>query len=162
LLDKKLFFGASVFSQFRSTYNATLDEYQSTLTDGTDVEIRWVPNRHFNISAAADWKRAITDPPSSTSSQVTPQFLGYTPQEAYGGRLTQTIPAEANKRRFSPDKVFSLFGNYAFGNGWDVSLGGNYRAAFPAAITQDIRLPAALTFTASIGYVAKTWDIRLS
>jgi iron complex outermembrane recepter protein len=161
---EKLFVGLSWFNQSRSTYNATLDEYQRTTSDGTDLEIRWVPTPKFNLSAAADWKRSVLDPVTAASAtQVTPAFAGYDPLAAYGGRLTVTLPADQHyARRFSPDKVFSLFGNYAFNRNWDASLGTNYQASFPLSSTQDIILPSALTFSGSVGYVTRRWEVRLS
>jgi outer membrane receptor for ferric coprogen and ferric-rhodotorulic acid len=164
LFKNKLFVSVSTFSQYRSAYNATLDQYQNTRSDGTDVEIRWVPSPRFNLSAAADWKRSMTDPITAVAStQVTPSWAGYDPVAAYGGRITVTLPADPRyARRYSPDKVLSLFGNYLIGRHWDVSLGTNYQAGFPLSALQDIQLPSALTFSGSIGYAAKTWDVRLS
>jgi iron complex outermembrane receptor protein len=160
----RLFIAVSSFQQQRSTYNAALDEYQRTKSDGTDVEIRWVPTRNFNISASADWKRSLIDPiTAAASTQVTPAYAGYDPIAAYGGRLTITLPADPKfARRYSPDKVFSVFANYAFAKKWDVSLGSNYQAGFPLSSTQDIILPSALTFSASVGYASKLWEIRIS
>ncbi len=123
-----------------------------------------MPTRNFNISASADWKRSLIDPiTAAASTQVTPAFAGYDPIAAYGGRLTITLPADPKyARRYSPDKVFSVFANYAFAKKWDVSLGSNYQAGFPLSSTQDIILPSALTFSGSVGYTAKTWEVRAS
>lgn len=164
LFNNRLFLSVSSFKQFRSSYNVALDLYQSTTSDGTDVEVRWVPNAKFNLSAAADWKRSMTDPVTAVAStQVTPLWAGYDPMAAYGGRITVTLPADPlYARRYSPDKVFSLFGNFVIGQHWDVSLGSNYQAGFPLSVLRDISLPSALTFSGSFGYTTPNWDIRVS
>ncbi|HVS53724.1 MAG TPA: TonB-dependent receptor [Opitutaceae bacterium] len=164
LFDNRLYLAVSTFNQYRSAYNATLDQYQNTRSDGTDLEIRWVPSAHFNLSAAADWKRSLTDPITAVAStQVTPAWAGYDPIAAYGGRITVTLPADPKyARRYSPDKVFSLFGNFSVGKHWDFSVGSNYQAGFPLSALQDIFLPSALTFSGSFGYTAKTWELRVS
>lgn len=164
LFNNRLFVSVSSYKQFRSSYNAALDIYQSTTSNGTDLEVRWVPSAKFNLSAAADWKRSMTDPVTAVAStQVTPAWAGYSAAAAYGGRLTVTLPADPlYARRYSPDKVFSLFGNFVIGKHWDVSLGSNYQAGFPLSVLRDVTLPSALTFSASFGYTATNWDIRVS
>lgn len=158
----KLFFGASTFNQFRGSYNAVLDEYVNTISQGTDVEIRWVPTRKFNISAAVDWIRRTTTPPSAAGVQVPAETLGYDPVSQALGRYNVTLGAAQNQRSYQPPQVWSVFANYSLGHGFDVSLGTSRQGSFPASAVLDIKLPAAQTFSGSIGYTSRTWDVRLS
>lgn len=162
LFGGKLFVGVSTFQQYRSAYNVTTDEYINTISDGTDLEIRWVPTRWFNISAAVDWIRRIQSPPSSAGVQVPPQTLGYDPISQGLGRYNVTLPASLTARTYQPPQVWSLFANFNVGKGWDASIGVNRQGSFPSSNLFDIILPSALTFSGSVGYTTKKWDFRLS
>lgn len=158
----KLFFSASTFEQFRSSYNVTLDEYVNTISDGTDVEVRWVPNKKFNVSFAVDWIRRITTPPSAQGTQVPPQTAGYDPVTQGLGRYNVTVPAILSSRSYQPPQIWSVFFNYAIGAGFDISVGANRQGSFPSSNLNDIILPSAQTYSASLGYSSKKWDVRLS
>jgi iron complex outermembrane receptor protein len=158
----RLFVGVSTFYQFRSSYNVTLEEYINTISDGTDVEIRWVPTRKFNISAAIDWIRRRTSPPSAAGVQVPPATAGYDFLTQGLGRYNITLPAAANERSYQPAQVWSVFANYTLGHGFDVSLGTSRQSSFPSSNLHDIMLPSAQTFSGSIGYTSRKWDVRVS
>ncbi|MEO6569844.1 MAG: TonB-dependent receptor, partial [Opitutaceae bacterium] len=148
--------------QYRSAYNVTLDEYVNTISDGTDLEIRWVPNRRFNISAAIDWIRRLTSPPSAAGVQVPAETAGYDPITQGTGRYNITLGAAQNQRSYQPPQVWSMFANYDLGKGFDLSLGTAWQGSFPASAALDITLPSAQTFSASMGYSSKKWDMRIS
>lgn len=158
----KLFIGASQFDQFRSNYNVTLNEYVNTISEGTDVEIRWVPTRRFNISGAIDWIHRQTTPPSASGVQVPATTLGYDPVTQGTGRYNVTLRAAQNQRSYQPPQVWSVFANYDLGKGFDVSIGTSRQGSFPASAALDITLPSAQTFSASVGYTSKKWDVRIS
>ncbi len=162
LFGGKLFVAMSAFDQFRSSYNQTLDLYVNTKSKGADFEMRWVPTRNFNMSFAVDWIRRNTTPPSPTGTQVPVTTAGYDPIAAGLGRYSVTLSAAASERSYQPPQVWSMFANYALGHGFDVSLGTNFQGAFPSSGAYDIILPSAQTFSASVGYSTKKYDIRVS
>lgn len=158
----KLFIGASAFDQYRSSYNVTLDEYINTISKGMDIEIRWVPTRKFNISAAIDWIKRTQNPPSAAGFQVPPQTIGYDPISQGLGRYNLTLPESLSARSYQPPQVWSVFANYAIGRGFDISVGTSRQGSFPSSNAFDIILPAAQTYSGSVGYVNKKWEFRLS
>lgn len=161
--NDRLFTSLAVYRQFRSSFNSELDTDQQTRSEGYEADIRWVPTRRFNLTAAGAWSKVVLDPITRTTAyRVLPQWAGYGP--AYGGRVTVTLPALADyaERSGKPDKVLTLNANYAFDSGWDISGGAAYQAGTSVGDLKDIQLPDALTFSGSIGYRAKKWHVRLS
>lgn len=158
----KLFVGASAFDQFRGSYNVTLNEYVNTISKGADVEFRWVPSRKISISGAVDWIDRQTTPPSASGTTVGAALAGYDPITQGLGRYSVTLPAINNGKSFQPPQVWSLFGNFSFGKGWDASIGTNRQGSFDADGTRQLHLPAAFLLTGSIGYSTPKWDVRLS
>ena len=90
------------------------------------------------------------------------ETLGHDPVSQALGRYNVTLGAAQNQRSYQPPQVWSVFANYSLGHGFDVSLGTSRQGSFPASAVLDIKLPAAQTFSGSIGYTSRTWDVRLS
>lgn len=165
----RLFTSYAVYRQFRTAFNQSLNgglgDFQQTRSDGQEAEIRWVPSKVFNLAAAGDWTARYTDP--LAPGQFTPvpvQTVGLDPIQFAGGRYQLGYPAtEFYSRRTAPPRVFSIFGNYIFGDsGFDISAGMNYNAAYNANVIGDIILPSSLTFSADFGYRTKKWEVRIS
>lgn len=164
--NHKLFVSYAAYEQFRTAFNQSLNSnqggFQQTKGMGQEVEVRWVPTRNFNMAVAADWLRRDNDPLAPGFSPVPVDQVGLDPIQ-YGGGRYQLAYDPTDTRVGRPDKVFSAFGNYIFGrSGWDVSAGANYTADYRPVRNDDIRLPAALTFSLDVGYKYKAWDYRLS
>lgn len=162
LLGGKLFLASSAYDQQRSSFNTTLNEYQSTKSKGADFEARWVPSRRFNISGAVSWIDKQTTPPSAAGTVVSTAVAGYDPVTQGVGRYSITIPAARNGKSFEPPQVVSVFANWNVNRRFDLSFGINRQGSFDMDASRTIHLPSATLFTASVGYTTRRWDVRLS
>lgn len=166
-LNGKLFASYATYEQFRTAFVQSLNggngDFQQTRGRGHEVEVRWVPNRQFNIALAMDWLRRDNIPLNPGATPAPAETVGLDPIQFGGGRY-QIAWDTSLTRVMRPPRVFSLFGNYIFGDsGWDISAGTNYVAGYYATTIQDIFLPEALTFSLDIGYRSKGhWEFRLS
>lgn len=165
----RLFVSYAKYKQYRTAFsqalNGGLGDFQQTRSEGQEVEVRWVPNKRFNMAFAGDWTGRYTDP--LAPGQFTPvpvQTVGLDPIQFGGGRYQLGYPAtEYYQRRPAPAQVFSLFGNYIFGDsGWDISAGINHTAGYNANVIGDILLPSSTTLSMDVGYRTKTWEFRIS
>lgn len=165
----RLFTSYAIYRQYRTAFsqalNGGLGDFQQTRSEGQEAEIRWVPNKTFNLALAGDWTARYTDP--LAPGQFTPvpvQTVGLDPIQFGGGRYQRGYPVtEFYQRRPAPARVFSVFGNYIFGSsGFDISAGMNYNSAYNANQIGDIILPSSLTFSADVGYRTKKWEVRVS
>ncbi len=165
-LKGKLFASYSIYEQYRTAFVQSLNggngDFQQTRGQGQEIEVRWVPTRNFNLAIAADWLRRDNDPLTPGFTPAPVGTVGIDPIQFGGGRY-QLAYDVTNTRVSRPDKVFSAFGNYIFGRtGFDIAIGANYTAGYPAASFGDIILAPATTFSIDVGYRNKHWEYRLS
>jgi len=67
-----------------------------------------------------------------------------------------------NGKSFEPPQVWNVFANINLGRGFDASVGVNRQGSFDMDASRTIHMPAAMLFTASVGYTTRKWDFRLS
>ncbi|EIP99023.1 outer membrane receptor protein [Opitutaceae bacterium TAV1] len=162
----KLFVSYAIYEQYRTAFVQSLNggngDFQQTRSKGQEVEVRWAPTRNFNMAIAADWMRRDNDPLAPGFTPVPADTVGLDPIEQGGGRYQ--LAYDPNDTRVPrPKAIYSLFGNYIFGDsGFDVSAGVNYTAGYKASNIGDIKLPSALTFSLDVGYQTKRWEFRVS
>jgi iron complex outermembrane receptor protein len=163
---KRLYVSFATYEQNRTVFNQSLNnnvgDFQQTRSDGQELEARWVPTKNFNMSAAMNWQQAYTVPlaPGFTPVPVTSTPLN--PINFGGGRYQKAYSVNRTRKAL-PGQVFSVFGDYIFGNsGFDWSAGVNYTAGYYASTIQDIKLPSSLTVSTDVGYKTKKWEARLS
>jgi len=162
----KLFVSYAWYKQYRTAFvqalNGGLGDFQQTRAVGHEVEARWVPARNFNLAVASDWVRRDNDPLTPGFTPVPVSTLGLDPLKFGGGRY-QLAYDVTRTRQARPARVFSVFGDYLFGDsGWDLSAGANYTAAYPASTIGDIMLPSSMLISLDVGYRKKAWEYRLS
>ncbi|MBW8782656.1 MAG: TonB-dependent receptor plug domain-containing protein [Verrucomicrobia bacterium] len=162
----KLFASYGAYKQLRTAFQQSLNGgnggFQQTKSIGNEAEVRWVPTRNFNLSAAVDMTLRYTDPLTAGQTPATVQEVGLDPINFGGGRYQKDYNL-SNTRRPAPPVVASLFGDYVFGNsGFDVSVGTNYTKGYYASNLEGIHLPASFTISTDVGYRTKTWEVRLS
>lgn len=163
----KLFGSYAYYDQLRTAWDQTLNEgdggFRQTRARGHEVEVRYVPNRDFNIAVAMDWMRRDNDPLAAGFIAAPPQTVGIDPIEFGAGRY-QIAYDPSITRVMRPARVFSVFGNYIFGKtGWDISAGSNYVSGYTFTTIGDIYMDDKITYSLDIGYqMDKRWSFRLS
>jgi iron complex outermembrane receptor protein len=163
LLDNKLFTTLTGYRQTRTSFSIDTGQVLSTLAKGVEAEVRWVPNKHFSLSAGGTWQKTIYTPIRPATISVPATFFGLPDGDYYGGRLQSTLGAEERyiERPGYPDKVLTATASYFFSSGWNVNLSGAYQASVPAGRLQDVILPSALTFDTAVAYETRRWGFRL-
>ena len=163
LLKNKLFTTVSAYRQTRTSFSIDTGQVLSTLSRGIEAELRWVPNKHFSLSAGGTWQKTIYSPIRPATISVNPTFFGL-PDNYYGGRVSTTLLGQPDygERSGYPDKVITVNGTYLWSSGWSLNLSGAYQAEVPSGRIKDIMLPSALTFGAGLVYDTKKWGIRIS
>ncbi len=181
----KLFYSVSFFDQIRTgnviqegeSYN------RSNQNKGVEVELRWLPNRHWAVILSAT-KLTITrvrlDPTQTRTAAVTASYLGVqdikdasgnviVPANAflYGGNTFVTIPnSDARYNRFGqyPEWVYGSFVGYTWDNGISASWSGNYvdSVAASSELPDLLILPSYFTSNFSVAYDKNAWRVALT
>jgi hypothetical protein len=174
MLDDKLFFTTALYEQTRISVSqnddpAVIDaEVSSTLTEGWEGEIKWVPSSNVFLSFYA--LRQRTEFQSVTGGGnflVSARALGFQdvvdangnviyPAEAflYGGRAFLVMPNELatlyERKRGNPETQLGLTAQYKFDNGLGVTLSSNHFASVYAGRLMLVELPATTTVDAGV------------
>jgi outer membrane receptor protein involved in Fe transport len=169
MLDEKLFFSTALYEQTRISVTqnddpAVIDaEVSSTLTQGFEGEMKWVPNRNVFLSFYA--LRQRTEFQSVTGGGnflVNARVLGFQdvldadgnvlyPAEAflYGGRAFLVMPDELSslyeRKRGNPETQLGLTAQYKLDNGLGFTLSSNHFASVYSGRLMLVELPATTT-----------------
>jgi outer membrane receptor protein involved in Fe transport len=174
MLDDKLFFTTALYEQTRISVSqnddpAVIDaEVSSTVTEGWEGEIKWVPSSNVFLSFYA--LRQRTEFQSVTGGGnflVSARVLGFQdvvdangnviyPAEAflYGGRAFLVMPDELGtlyeRKRGNPETQLGLTAQYKFDNGLGVTLSSNHFASVYSGRLMLVELPATTTVDAGV------------
>ncbi|MGF7149900.1 iron complex outermembrane receptor protein [Sphingomonas zeicaulis] len=153
--DDKLFVSASVYRQQRRQSELLTGNFVGATTKGVEAELRWAVNRHFGLSAVAT--RQKTRIAGSSFLVVTPDDVGLDPLLGWGFVYQAASASYAGLAtgyvdRTQPRYVFGLFGNYEAGNGFGVTLGGNYVDTTSGHLPGAIQYPDYVLMRGSLHY----------
>jgi len=169
MLEDKLFFSTSFYEQTRINVTQNDDpsvidaEVSSTLTEGWEGEVKWVPSRNVFLSFYA--LRQRTEFQSVTGGAnflVNASVLGFQdvldangnvvyPAEAflYGGRSFLVMPDELSpsyaRKRGNPETQLGLTAQYKFDNGLGFTVSGNHFSSVYAGRLMLAELPETTT-----------------
>lgn len=183
-LKNKLYYAVAAYEQRRSS-NVDVEGEQtirSTVNRGTEVELRWVPNRNLSIILSGAWTKVERRGLSGfRNANATAAYIGFqdlkdvngnviVPADAflYGGMATVAIPATAtdyNEYGQYPDQVLGGFIGYNWNNGWGVTLNSSYVSGVAASpdLFDLLSLPSYFTHNVSLSYDnKKSWRFSLS
>jgi iron complex outermembrane receptor protein len=185
MLDDKLFFTTALYEQTRISVSqnddpAVIDaEVSSTLTEGWEGEVKWVPNSNVFLSFYA--LRQQTEFQSVTGGGnflVSARVLGFQdvvdangnviyPAEAflYGGRSFLVLPNELSSqyeiKRGNPETQMGLTAQYKFDNGLGVTLSSNHFSSVYAGRLMLVELPATTTVDAGVFLDVGRFHVKL-
>jgi hypothetical protein len=185
MLDEKLFFTTAAYEQTRISVSqnddpAVIDaEVSSTLTEGVEAEVKWVPSSKAFLSFYA--LRQQTDFQSVTGGGnflVSARVLGFRdvldangnvvyPAEAflYGGRAFLVMPNELSpqygRKRGNPETQMGFTAQYKFDNGLGVTLSGNHFASVYAGRLMLVELPSTTTLDAGLFLDVGRFHVKL-
>ncbi|HEX5048818.1 MAG TPA: hypothetical protein VFX89_17020, partial [Gammaproteobacteria bacterium] len=172
MLDEKLFFTMARYEQTRINVtenddSSVLDaEVSSTITDGLEAELKWVPRSNMFLSFYALKQETKFDPVSGGTFLVDARVLGFKdvldadgnvifPAEAflYGGRSFLVMPNDMpgfDTKRGNPETQFGLSANYQFGNGIGLTFSSNHFSSVYTGRLMLVELPATTTVDAGV------------
>ncbi len=185
LFNDKVFYAVSFFDQIRTGNIIVEGESfnRSTQNKGTEIEVRWLPNRHWSIIGSATFSsqyRVGLDPAGTRTAAASANFLGVqdikdaagniiVPANAYlyGGNSSVTIPnSNSSYDKFGqyPDVVLGSFIGYNWDSGFSVSWSANWVDSVSASseLPDLLILPSYITHNLSAAYDNKTWRFSVT
>lgn len=142
LFGDKLFAAVSVYKQQRRQSELLSGNFTGVTTRGVEAELRWAINRHFGLSAVGTRQKSKVS--GCSFLVILPSQFGLNNNDGWGyiyQASTCSFPGYANGYvdKTQPRYVAGLFANYETGNGFGVTLGGNYidktSGQLPGAVT---------------------------
>ncbi len=179
-LNDKLYYAVSVFDQVRSgNVEVEGESYiRSTRNKGVEVEIRYVPNKHWSFIATAthlSMKRVQLQPGTFRTALVTAEYLGYQdikdangnvllPANAllWGGNPQVLVSADDRTYdRFGqyPAHIYTGFVGYNFDNGLQISLNTSWvsETAASSELWDLLTIPSYTLANLTVAYDLKDW-----
>jgi outer membrane receptor protein involved in Fe transport len=169
MVDDKLFFTTALYEQTRISVSqnddpAVIDaEVSSTLTEGWEGEIKWVPRSNAFLSFYALRQRTEFQSVSGGGNfLVNARVLGFKdvvdadgnvvyPAEAFlfGGRSFLVMPDELASqygiKRGNPETQLGLMGQYKLGSGLGFTMSSNYFSSVYSGRLMLVELPSTIT-----------------
>lgn len=188
-LDNKLFVAVAMYEQSRASYSEVLGDtvLSATVGRGTEVELRFVPNKKFSLTLGGNWSQTHYRPngfrgPTGTiitrSYGAIPETIGFKdvvdstgkvilPAGAFvwGGNVSMAIApgtGDYSEAGGYPDHVLTQFATYRFNNGLGFGFGTTYISDFYGSALKQIHFPSALVFNLSPFYETKKWGIKMN
>jgi len=127
--EDRLFVALSAYRQKRTQSELLSGNFVGARTEGLEAELRWAINRRFGLSAVAT--RQKTEIAGTSFLVVTPADFGIDYTDGWGYIYQAASSGFEGLEvgytdRTQPRYVYGLFGNYEHGNGFGLTLGGNY------------------------------------
>ena len=183
LLNNKVFASVAAYEQSRTDVSPNSDssllaaEVSSTVTRGTEIEIKWVPTKAFSASFYALTQKTEYDPIRTGSIWINADWLGFKdvvdasgkviyPAEAfgYGGKLNLTVPADVAatypEKQGVPDNQFGISSIYTMSNGLGFTLSGNYFSSTYSGRWLLLKLPPTRTLNLGAFYNFGQWRLK--
>lgn len=129
LFDNRLFLGFAAYKQTRKQSELLSNSFTGVVTRGLELEARWAINRHFGLSAVGTRQKSRVHGCSYLFAM--PSQVGVANVDGWGQVYEVSSCAYPGLSagyvdHTQPRYVAGLFGNYEIGNGFGITLGGNY------------------------------------
>ncbi|HLP25751.1 MAG TPA: TonB-dependent receptor plug domain-containing protein, partial [Acidobacteriota bacterium] len=186
LLRNKLFITVAAYEQTRTDVAPNSDssiiaaEVSSTKTRGTEMEIKWVPNKSLSVSAYALVQKTIYTPIRAGSIWINASWLGfkdvvdpatgkvvyYANAFGYGGKMNLSVPLavaqQYPEKQGVPENQFGLNSIYTLKSGLGFTMTANYFASTYSGRWMTLKLPPTRTINLGAFYsFAKVWRAKL-
>ncbi|WP_069962832.1 TonB-dependent receptor plug domain-containing protein [Lacunisphaera limnophila] len=185
LLKNTVFVTVAAFEQTRTDVSPNSDssiisaEVSSTKTRGTEMEIKWVPNKAFSASAYALVQRTTYEPITAGTIWLNASWLGfkdvvdpatgqiiyYADAFGYGGKLNLVVPQEVavqyDVKQGVPENQFGLNTIYTHASGFGFTLSGNYFASTYSGRFKLLKLPPTRTVNVGLFYRLGDWRAKV-
>jgi outer membrane receptor protein involved in Fe transport len=182
-LDGRMFFTGSVYRERRTDVSeaddpTVINAYPtSTITRGTEAELKWVPRRNLFVSLYGLHQVTKYDPNVGGLILVDARALGFQdvtdaaghvvyPAEAflYGGRaylqLPDNMPQYATKQGNPPTQA-GFAASYQLGTGPGITFSGNYFSSTCSGRLCLTVLPSATVLNSGVFWDTGTWSAKL-
>jgi iron complex outermembrane recepter protein len=185
MLEDKLFFSTAFYEQTRISVTQNDDpaiidaEVTSTLTEGWEGEMKWVPMSNAFLSFyALRQKTEFLSVTGGGNFLVNARVLGFQdvldangnvifPAEAflYGGRSFLEMPAALSalypRKRGNPETQLGLTAQYRFDKGFGFTLSGNHFSSVHAGRLMLVELPSTTTVDLGLFMDAGRFQVKL-
>ncbi len=185
LMNNQLFITLAAYEQTRTDVSPNSDssilgaEVSSTETRGTELEIKWVPNKQFSASVYAIVQKTIYDPVRTGTIWINANWLGFQdvvdpatgqiiyPAEAFGfgGKLNLAVPAaiaaQYPEKQGQPENQFGISGIYTLPSGLGFTLSGNYFSSTYSGRWRLLKLPPTRIVNLGLFYTWNNWRFKL-
>jgi iron complex outermembrane recepter protein len=184
LLDNKLFLTAAAYEQTRIIVRVDDDtpfgaaNIDSTLTEGWELELKWVPTPRFFASLYVTGSETVFTPNGGGTLLVDARTLGFMdvldasgnvvyPAEAflYGGRSQIVLPQGVDEYAVKtgvPDLQVGFSSGYDFRNGLSFTFSGNHFSATKTGRLGLVTLPAYTIYNSGVAYTKGAWTLKLN
>jgi iron complex outermembrane receptor protein len=186
VMDGKLYYALAQFEQTRNGNVLTegdTNTVRSTKAEGTEIELRYVPNKHWTFMTTASFievTRIGMIPGTYRSATVTAEYLGFKDVKDADGNVL--YPANANlwggnpaliidngdpkywKVGQYPDSIYTAFVGYNWDNGFDASVNVSYVSENQASydVPDLLTLPSYTLTNVSVGWKNKNWRVAVN
>lgn len=154
----------------------TSGSVDASVSKGLEIEIRWVPNKQFYLTAYAVSQKSTTKVLAGTrSARVAGTLLGFAdvkdssgnvifPAEAFswGGQNTVNVPVDTVLETPGyPNLQLGTSANFAFKSGLSFGISGNYNQEVQSGFAQKLILPSYAQWNANVGFAWKGWKMKV-
>lgn len=184
LFRNQVFFTVAAYEQTRTDVTPNSDssilsaEVSSTKTRGTEMEIKWVPNKSFALSTYALVQKTVYEPVRAGTIWIHASWLGFKdvvdpatgaviyPANAfgYGGKLNLAVPLAVaqlyDEKQGLPENQFGFNAIYTHASGFGATLSGNYFASTYSGRWRLLKLPPTRTLNAGLFYKLGDWRAK--
>lgn len=183
MFKDKFYWAISAYQQGKTS--VTLDtsgaeitsgSVDSSISKGTEIEVRWVPNKQFYVTAyGVTQKSTIKVLAGTRSARIAGKELGFAdvkdaagniiyPAEAFswGGQNTVNVPVDQELETPGyPNLQLGHSANYAFLSGLSFGYSVNYNTKVQSGYAQKLMLPAYAIWNINVGYKIKGWSLKV-
>jgi iron complex outermembrane receptor protein len=184
LFKNKVFLTVAAYEQTRTDVAPNSDssilsaEVSSTKTRGTEMEIKWVPNKAFSLSTYALVQKTVYEPVRAGNIWIHASWLGFKdvvdpvtgaviyPANAfgYGGKLNLVVPLavaqQYNEKQGLPENQFGVNAIYTHSSGFGFTASANYFASTYSGRWRLLELPPTRTGNVGLFYQLKNWRAK--
>ncbi len=169
LIDNSLYFAISVYEQERTDFSAqSIVTNQTTKTEGTEVEVRWVVNENLLLTFGYSNIEVINLNTQQTGYRFSfigaddlPNIPAYL---LYGGTLGGNVSnvGSGSRRAGMPEDIYSMTGTYNFNNGWTINGSIVDVDAVASGYSNQVKLPAYTLVNFGFSYETENWLFSVS
>ena len=170
LFANALYFAVARYRQERTDYNAqSIDTNQATRTEGTEVEMRWIPGPRWLFTLSYTNLEAINLNTLANGGRYSyigaDDIPGIAPEAFYAGALggiVRRVGEDAARRAGMPRNVLAVTGTYNFGNGVAISASAVDVDSVASGLSGSVTLPSYTLVNVGVVVDLGPWTFNIT